>query len=234
MMALVVDSLKYYRLSDGAFDITISPVVNIWKNEIKAVQAGKVPVSLPSSSEIDMKLELVGSDKISVDAKTSMVEFKQPGMAIDLGGIAKGYTVDKAVECLKNSGITSAFVNLGGNIYCLGKKGNRKWRIAVRNPRDFSQILYPLELENQAVATSGDYEQFFILEGKRYSHIIDPRTGYPVDNVNISVTVIADTATAADAMSTTIFVLGKEKGEALADSMTEIREVKIIEQKDLQ
>ncbi|MFH1201654.1 MAG: FAD:protein FMN transferase [Candidatus Omnitrophota bacterium] len=233
MMALVKNSLKYHKLSNDAFDITVSPVADIWKQKIKEAQEEKTQVSLPPSHDIYAKLPLIGSEKISIDETTSLITFMQPGMAIDLGGIAQGYAVDKAVGRLKSLGITSAMVNLSGDIYCLGRRGNRKWRVAIRHPRNPGQILYPLDLENQAVATSGDYEQFFMLNGKRYSHIINPKTGYPVDNGIVSVTIVADTTTAADAMSTAIFVLGKEKATALVKGMDEIVEMKIIEEKDI-
>jgi thiamine biosynthesis lipoprotein len=233
MIALVKDSLKYHNLSSGAFDITISPIVSIWRQKIKEAQEKKTQVSLPPAHDIYAKLPLIGSEKISIDETTSLIMFMQPGMAIDLGGIAQGYAVDKAVERLKTLGITSALVNLSGDIYCLGKKGNRKWRVAIRHPRNPAEIVCSLDLENQAVATSGDYEQFFMLDGKRYSHIIDPKTGYPVDNRIISVTIVADTTTAADAMSTAIFVLGKERATALVKETDEIVEMKIIEKNDL-
>ena len=133
-------------------------------------------------------------------------------MSIDLGAIAKGYAVDQAVKRLKELGVQSALVNAGGNVYCLGKKGSRKWHIGVRHPRKPDEIVFYLDLENQAAATSGDYEQLFILDKKRYSHIIDPKTGYPVDNKIASVTIIAPDAAASDGLSTAVFVLlGREK-----------------------
>ncbi|MCK9555309.1 FAD:protein FMN transferase [bacterium] len=233
MMDLVKNSLKYYELTNGAFDITVGPVVDVWKQKIEEARGNKIQALLPSPADIDAKLRLIGSEKISVDETTSVITFNQPGMEIDLGGIAKGYAVDKAVERLKTLGVTSALVDLGGTIYCLGRKGNKKWRIAIRDPRHNDRILHPLELENRAVATSGDYEQFFMVKGKRYSHIIDPKTGYPVNNGVISVTIIADSAIAADVMSTAGVVLGKEKAESLAEGMNEIVEIKILREKDL-
>lgn len=149
-------------------------------------------------------------------------------MSIDLGAIAKGYAVDQAVKRLKGLGVQSALVNAGGNIYCLGKKGNRKWHIGVRHPRKSDEIIFYLDLENQAAATSGDYEQFFILDKKRYNHIIDPKTGYPVDNKIASATIVAQDATTSDGLSTTMFVLGKEKGLELANKIDGV-EVKIVE-----
>jgi thiamine biosynthesis lipoprotein len=123
-------------------------------------------------------------------------------------------------------------VNAGGNIYCLGKKYSRKWRIGIQHPRKSQEILFYLELENQAVATSGDYQQYFSSKGKRYSHIIDPKTGYPVDNGVISATIIALDGASSDALSTSVFVLGKEKGQELVKSLKGV-EARIIEEKDI-
>lgn len=215
MAILIKESLKYYSLSSGAFDITIAPLAAMWKEKIKEADEKKAEISLPSKEEIESKLTLVGAYKISVDETLSLIAFTQEKMAIDLGAIAKGYAVDKAVSRLKDLGIHSALVNAGGNIYCIGKKGARKWHIGIRHPRKPQEIIYYVDLENQAAATSGDYEQFFTADKKRYSHIIDPHTGYPVTNGIVSVTVIASDAATADALSTTVFVLGKEEGQEL-------------------
>ena len=238
---MVRESLKYYRLSEGAFDITIAPLVTIWKGKIREFENKKSSLyqgeagrgesrglTLPAGSQIKKALSLVGSDKISLDDNSSYISLTQSGMSIDLGAIAKGYAVDKAVRRLKESGVRSALVNAGGNVYCLGKKGSRKWRVGVRHPRKPAEIVFYLNLENQGAATSGDYEQFFILDKKRYSHIINPKTGWPVDNNISSVTIIAPDAATSDGLSTTVFVLGKEKGLELAGKMEGV-EVKIIE-----
>ncbi|OGX42722.1 MAG: hypothetical protein A3H41_01975 [Omnitrophica WOR_2 bacterium RIFCSPLOWO2_02_FULL_45_28] len=235
---LIKESKKYYALSGGAFDITVSPLVDTWKNKIKEAQEKKSAHLLPAEDELEDKLALVGSDKIFINEQESLIKFTQAplggqaGMSIDLGGIAKGYAVDKAVLRLKGLGINSCLVNAGGNIYCLGRKGKRKWHIGIQHPRNPEKLLFYLDLENQAVATSGDYQQYFIAEGKRYSHIIDPKTGYPVNNGLASVTIIAEDAAAADALSTTVFVLGKEKGRELLDKIGNVQ-ARIIEEKDI-
>lgn len=232
LLILVKESTKYYSLSNGAFDVTAGPIIDIWKKRIKAFEEKKSIPSLPSPDEIRTKLLLIGSNKILIDDTESIIRFVQPGMSIDLGAIAKGYAVDKAVNRLRELGIDSAMVNAGGNIYCLGKKGKRKWRIGIQHPRKSPKLLFTLDLENQAVATSGDYQQYFIVGGKRYSHIIDPKTGYPVSNNIISVTIIAKTATEADGLSTAVFVLGKEKGDELIKTLP-ATEAKIIEERDM-
>ncbi|MEK6568333.1 MAG: FAD:protein FMN transferase [Candidatus Omnitrophota bacterium] len=225
---MVRESLKYYRLSEGAFDITVGPVVSIWKEKIMEAENKTRGLTLPTESRIKKAVSLVGSDKISLDDSASSMRFTQSGMSIDLGAIAKGYAVDKAVRRLKELGVRSALVNAGGNVYCLGKKGSRKWRIGVRHPRKSAEVVYYLDLENQGAATSGDYEQFFILDKKRYSHIINPKTGWPVDNNISSVTIIAPDAATSDGLSTTVFILGKEKGLTLTGKIEGV-EVKILE-----
>lgn len=227
------ESLRYWRLSGGAFDITVMPLAGLWKKRIKDFLNNiESELFLPKDEEIKERMRLVGSEKIDIDQESSLIRFRQAGMAVDLGGIAKGYAVDKAVSRLRELGVKSAMVNAGGNIFCLGKKYNRKWRIGIRHPRKSRAILFTLDLEDQAVSTSGDYEQYFYYEGKRYGHIIDPKTGYPADNMIISVTVISDDAISADALSTAAFVLGKKKARELFDKIGNLQ-ARIIEEKDI-
>ncbi len=225
---LVKESVKYYKLSGGAFDATVLPLVSFWKEKIQDFRNGAREIIFPEDSDIKNLLGLVGSNKIELDEKNLVIKFNLPGVTVDLGGIAKGYAVDLAVRRLKELGVNSALVNAGGNIYCLGRKYNKKWRVGIQDPRKPGKIAYVLGLEDQASATSGDYEQYFIYKGKHYSHIIDPRTGYPADSGIISVTIIADNAIAADAISTAVFVLGLVKGLALLKKLGNI-EAKIIE-----
>jgi len=201
---MIKKSIYFSKISSGAFDITVSALADSWK---KAIRSNL----LPEKIDIDNNLKNVGWDKISIDEKTCIAKLAK-NTQIDLGGIAKGYAVDRAVKILGNHGVKSALVNAGGNMYCLGKKYNKKWLIGIQDPRNPGKVIKKIELENQGISTSGDYQQFFIHNNKRYSHIIDPKTGYPVDNGIESVTVIAEDATTADALSTAIFVLGEEKG----------------------
>lgn len=233
LLNLARESIKIYNLSAGAFDITINPLADLWKSKIKEAASSQKEVPLPSPEQIKDKLKFVGSDKIFIDESNSIIKLTQPGVTIDLGGIAKGYAVDMAVKRLKEFGVNSALINAGGNIYCLGKKNNRKWHIGIQHPRNPNKIYFYLDLENQAAATSGDYQQFFVSGGSRFSHIIDPHTGYPVKNSIISVTIITDNATDADGLSTTFFVLGKEKGVELLKEMRDNINFRIIEEKDI-
>ena len=208
----VVKSAIYYsEISDGAFDITISPLVRIWGFLRKQ---GRIP----SLEEINQKRALVNYKLIGFDSEHKRVKLPKNGMMLDLGGIAKGYAVDQAVEKLRAAKMENVLVNLSGNMYAMGHPKDKKvWRIGIRHPRQKKGLLGVLKLQEQAIATSGDYEKYFIHNGKKYSHLINPRTGYPVSGI-ASVTIIAQTAMEADALSTTVFVLGPEQGLQLIES----------------
>lgn len=212
------------EIADSAFDITVGPLMDLWGFSDKNYR-------LPSEAEIKSALKRVGSDKIILDEAQSMIQFSVAAMKVDLGAIAKGYILDCAVAKLKASGIASCLINAGGQVIALGDKFGKPWRVAIRNPRQ-GQFAGYLELKDRSVSTSGDYEQYFILEGRRYSHIMNPKTGYPVETKIESVTVVADTGLVADALSTSIFALGSRKGEELAGRYFPGTEIKIIEGKD--
>jgi len=211
-------SKEFWQLSGGAFDITVGPLMDLWGFTDKAYR-------LPKEDEIRAALGLAGVDKIILNPEKNMVKLSFSGMKIDLGGAAKGYAVDCAVIKLRERGIKSCLINAGGQIYCLGDNFGKPWKIAIREPRGGRLGEY-LELKDKAVSTSGDYEQFFIEKDKRYSHIINPLTGYPANSGIASVTVIADDGMTADALSTAIFILGSEKGLELAKRFKNV-EVKI-------
>jgi thiamine biosynthesis lipoprotein len=195
-----------WEATQGAFDITIGPLMELWGFYNKEYR-------LPGDLEIKEKLNLIGFDKLRIN--DNIIEFKIKGMKIDLGGIAKGYAVDCAVDRLRLAGINSALLNAGGDIYCLGDKRGSPWRVAVRKERGRGPAGY-LELKDKAVATSGDYEQYFMVDKVRYCHILNPKTGRPADSGVASVTVIADDCLTADALATSIFILGEKKGRILA------------------
>ncbi|MDO8684388.1 MAG: FAD:protein FMN transferase [Armatimonadota bacterium] len=208
LMETLEASLKYSRLSRGAFDVTVGPLVRLW-----GFMGGEKRV--PALDEIVRALRSVGYEKVLLDSGSLKVQLAGVGVYVDLGGIAKGYALDRATLTLKRLGIQRALLDLGGNIYALETRPDGKpWEVGVRNPRDESRILTVLRLKNQAVATSGDYEKYFTINGKRYSHIIDPRTGKPAVGC-VSATVVAPTAVESDALSTAVFVMGPKKGFAL-------------------
>jgi thiamine biosynthesis lipoprotein len=206
--AVLLRSRHFYDLSGGAFDPTIGPVKWLWDFE----SGGRIP----DPGDLARALPLVNLGKVEV--QDNRFRFGEPGMKLDFGGIAKGYAVDRMAVVLSRNGIKSALVNAGGNIITIGKKpGNQDWIIGVRHPRRDETILVE-PLPHIAVATSGDYERFFMKDGVRYHHILDPKTGTPVRKC-ISATVWTDNAMDADALSTTMFVLGPEKGIKLAEQL---------------
>ncbi len=222
----IIERAKYFwQASDGAFDITVAPLMDLWGFTDKKYRK-------PQDSHIKAVLGLIGSDKIILDKDKFVVELKIPGMKLDLGAIAKGYAVDCAIKRLREKGIKNCLINAGGQIYCLGTKSGGSWKVAIKDPRS-PGLLDKLELKDQAVATSGDYMQYFTKGKSRYSHIMDPRSGYPSDSGVASVTVIAPDGLTADALSTAIFVLGREKGLELAAKFPKVT-VKIITEDDKQ
>lgn len=216
---------ELWQATDGAFDITVAPLVDLWGFTERRY-------SIPGDEEIKETLQLVGSDKIIFDKRNNMVKFSVSGTKIDLGGIAKGYALDCAAAKLKERNINSCLVNAGGQILALGDKFGKPWDVAVRNPRR-KGYLKILKLKDRSVATSGDYQQYFIKGDKRYAHILNSKTGYPVDSGVISATVIADDGLTADALATAIVVLGKEKGVSLVKRFPGT-EAEIIEEKNVQ
>ncbi len=208
---IVKSAIHYSEISDGAFDITISPLIHSWGFFRKQGH-------IPPKEEINQKRALVNYRLIELDSKHNRIKLLKNGMTLDLGGIAKGYAVDQAIEKLQAAKVENVLVNLSGNMYAMGHPRDKDaWRIAIRHPRQKESLLGVLELQEESIATSGDYEKFFIHDGKKYSHIINPHTGYPVLGI-ASVTIVAKTAMEADALSTAVFVLGPEKGLQLIES----------------
>lgn len=206
---LIKKAKEFYYLTDGAFDITVGPLMDLWGFTTKEY-------SRPPEEKIRKVSRLIGSDKIILRPKDNMIQFKLSGMQVDLGAIAKGYAVDCAVKKLKDANIENALVNAGGQVYCLGTRFLKPWKVAIMdNPHNPAKDRY-LYLQDKAVSTSGDYGQFFTDNHKVYGHIFDPKTGYPKPADFFSVTVIADDSMTADFLSTAIFVLGEEDGLALA------------------
>jgi len=213
LVELIQLSKDYNKITSGAFDITIDPILTLWSEglwkETEEVQQQKLSEAL----------KLVGSDKISIERNN--IKFEQRGMSVTLGGIAKGYIVDKVIEDLKNKGINNILVNAGGDISTFGAKPDGQlWHISLENPDNTSEKIVEFEFSGKAIATSGNYYRYFDPE-KEVSHIIDPKTGYTADKC-ISTTIIADNATTADILATSVFVLGPEDGMALVNSLDNV------------
>lgn len=202
---LVERALELNEETDGAFDIAIYPVMEAWGFPTQNYQ-------VPSEELLQERLALVDASQISYSEENRKISFGKDGMEIDLGGIAKGYTSARIMDIFKSCGITSGLVNLGGNVQVLGAKTDgSKWRVAVQSPNDESDYLGVLSVSDKAVITSGGYERYFEQDGKTYHHIIDPKTGYPAENGLTSVTIVSADGTLADGLSTSLFIMGKEK-----------------------
>lgn len=202
---------KVSELSDGAFDISWAAMRGLWKFT-------KGEERVPSLEEISGKLPFLNYKDIELNETKSTVFLKRQGMAIGLGGIAKGYAVDKAMDILVKQGITNAIVKSGGDMRIQGTNNGMAWDIGIQHPRDKNKVLAALHLSNISVSTSGDYERFFIKDGVLYHHIINPKTGMPARGC-MSVTILAPDTMTSDALSTAVFVLGPEKGMQLIQGL---------------
>ena len=211
-LRVIRESIRIGELTDGAFDITISPLMELWGFSKKEGYR-------PSEEELREARGLVDYGSISLNGEEGTIKFEKEGMKIDLGGVAKGYGVDRAVEVLRENGISRAIVDAGGDLYLLGKplEGDF-WQVGLKHPRKLGEMLGIVKAADEAVATSGDYENYFILQGKRFCHIIDPATAEPAEGT-LSVTVIAREAMRADALATAFFVLGWQRGLKLASRL---------------
>lgn len=209
---LIQEGIHYSELSGGAFDLTIEPVSALW--DFKADKP-----TVPSSDAIAQAVSHV--DYTKVDIQDNTITLEDPEAGIDLGAIAKGYIADQVKTYLKKQEIKHAIINLGGNVDVIGTKPDgSKYNIGIQKPFDESgEAITSVQLKDQTVVTSGIYERYFKKNGKLYHHILDPRTGYPCENNLYSVSIITDSSTKADALSTTCFLLGYEKGMELIQSM---------------
>ena len=196
---IVSEALKINKTTNGAFDISIYPLMVKWGFTTQKY-------NVPSKSDISKLLKNVDSSKIEFDEKSSSIKLGK-NMKIDLGGIAKGYTSSRVMQIFKDCG-----VSLGGNVQALGTKTDgTDWQIAIENPDKSSDYIGVVSVKDKAVITSGGYERYFEKNGKTYHHILDPKTGYPAESGLKSVTIVSDNGTLADALSTSLFVMGKEK-----------------------
>lgn len=205
LFELIERAIGISKLTDGAFDVSYASMDRIWKFD------GSMTV-MPSEEEITASVSKVGYQNIILDKENSTVFLKLEGMKIGFGAIGKGYAADKAKGLLISKGVPSGIINASGDMNTWGKQPNgSEWKVAITNPMDKNKVFALLPITNGAVVTSGNYEKFVNFNGKRYTHIIDPRTGYPSSGI-ISVTVFAPKAELADALATSVFVMGKEAG----------------------
>lgn len=212
---VIEKGLNYSKLTDGAFDITVGPIVKLWN-------IGFPEARIPEPSEIEQSLPLVGFNKVILNSDDLSVYLVDKGMQLDLGGIGKGYAADEVATLLKEKGVNHAIIDLGGNIYTLGNKpGNKLWTIGVQDPfNPRGKIIGQLKVANKSIVTSGVYERFIEDEsGNKYHHILNPKTGYPYDNQIAGVTIISDSSTDGDALSTAVFAMGVDEGLAFVETL---------------
>jgi thiamine biosynthesis lipoprotein len=214
--SLIRESALYSEVSMGAFDITIGPLVRAWDFMSPSP-------AVPDGERIARLLPLV--DYRQIKAGEGEVFLEKPGMRLDLGGIAKGYAVDRAIDELKERGLRQFIVDLGGNlgVYWQGTRmlDSTRVTIFVRHPRRSGEMFAHFDVGSCGVSTSGDYQRYFMTDGVRYHHLLDPRTGFPARDL-VSVTIVAGNAIRADALSTSVFVLGREKGMGLIEELPDV------------
>ena len=232
-------SVEFSSLSGGAFDITIAPLAELWRTAAESN-------SVPTEEELADARSKVGYEKLILDANVMTVRFAVEGMKLDLGGIAKGYAIDRAIEAMRDGGAVGGMVDVGGDIRCFGlpPKGKKTWRIGLQNPAEQDsdeethagaggQVLMVLAFNNAAIATSGGYRRFVLIEGKKYSHIINRDTATSAEALS-SVTIISKNALDADALATSVSVMGPEKGLALIEKIPNTEAILITPSPDFQ
>jgi thiamine biosynthesis lipoprotein len=207
---------RFHRLSNGAFDITFASAGHLYDYREKKA---------PDAEQLKAAARHIDQDKLKL-LSDRRVRFAEPGMRIDLGGIAKGHAIDRCIALLRDAGIEDAWLSLGGDSHVLGRRDGRAWQVGIRHPREQGKVALRVPVSDVAVSTSGDYQRSFVRDGERVHHIIEPGTGESAGEL-ASVTVIANRGLEADALSTSIFVLGVKKGLALANRLENVSAVLI-------
>jgi len=209
---LLTTALEFSRITEGAFDITYASVGFMY--DFRAHKK-------PTEAEIESALPSVNYHHVVLDQKTRTVFFTQPGVRIDLGGIGKGYAVDRGIAILQAKGVSHALVTAGGDSRIIGDRFGKPWIVGIRHPDDKAHVIAKIPLVDTAMSTSGDYERYFDEDGVRYHHIIDPRTGKSASKVR-SATILASTATRTDGLSKTAFVLGAEEAMKIYEKLDDV------------
>jgi thiamine biosynthesis lipoprotein len=211
----------------GKFDVTFGALSGLWKFDHD--QDNRIP----DPDEIRRRLPLINYEALEVDERAGTVFLKHTGMSVHLGGIGKGYAIDRAVDLLRGRGVRDFMIQSGGDLYVAGHRGERPWRVGIRDPRGPPERSFAaLELSDGTFSTSGDYERFFINDGRRYHHILDPDLGEPTRGCR-SVTIVTDRAVLADALSTGVFVLGPAAGMALIERLPDVEGVIVTDRNEV-
>ncbi len=229
MYNVIKKSIEYSKLSDGKFDITAGKLVELWN-------IGTDKARLPSQEEIDSSLPFVDYNNIVLNDEDKTIELKKDGMVLDLGGIAKGYAADKLRDYIKSQNIDKAIIDLGGNIYVIGTNPNDKpWGIGIQNPftDNRNEYIGSVSEADKSIVTSGVYERYFEYDEKKYHHILDTRTGYPVENDIMGVSIVSKDSIDGDALSTSVFAMGIHDGMKLINSLPDVDAVFITKNKEI-
>lgn len=222
VMHVLLEARRYWRLSGGAFDPTVGPLVDAWGFH---GERGRVP----PRRELDSLRGLVDFGAVEIDSAARTVRLPRQGMRLDFGGVAKGYALDLARAALRSPHVSAGMLDLGGNVLVFGHppRGTR-WRIGIRHPRERGALLGTIAIDSGAVATSGDYEHFYVIDGVRYAHLIDPRTGAPARGV-IAATAVAPVGEWSDGLSAALFLTGPARGVPLADSLPGVGAIYVVD-----
>lgn len=225
---LLKKSMEYSKTLRGAFDPTIRPLVNLWN-------IGTDRECIPKKEDIEGRKKLVNYKDVIFNEEENSVMLRQKNQCVDLGGIAKGYAADEVRDIFIRNNIKSAIIDLGGNIFVLGSKPDGElWNVGIQNPfKERGEFIGIVSDKDKSVVTSGNYEKYFIKDGKKFHHIIDPRTGYPSESEIISATVISDNSIDGDGLSTGLYILGIDKAIKLVESMKGIEAIFITEDKKI-
>lgn len=209
----------YSELSQGKFDVTFGPLSGLWRFDQDQDNV------IPDPAAVAARLPLIGWEDLAVDADAHTARLKRAGMSVHLGGIGKGYAVDRAAAILRANGLENFLIQAGGDMYAAGHPEGRSWRLGIQDPRGPPDDAFAsLELTDSTFSTSGDYERYFLRDGRRYHHILDPDTGMPA-MASRSVTIVARKAVDADALSTAVFVLGPDAGMRLIEDLPDVEGV---------
>jgi len=212
LFELIQRAIQISKITEGAFDISYASMDKIWKFDGTMIE-------MPTEEEIKNSVQKVGFENIVLDQNMQTVFLKLPGMKIGFGAIGKGYAADKAKKLLQDNGVKAGLMNASGDLNCWGKQPDgSSWKVGITNPLNKDKLFSWFDIDNQGVVTSGNYEKYIEFNGKRYTHIIDPRTGYPATGI-LSVTVFAPKAELADALATSIFVMGTSVGLDFIDQL---------------
>jgi thiamine biosynthesis lipoprotein len=219
-----------YRLSDGAWDGTVNPLVDLW-----GFGRGDRENKIPPQDEIATLVPEIGFGNLEI-LETGFLIKKRSSVTLDLSSIAKGFGADQVAALIRREGFQDYLVEIGGEVVAAGhRKDGRLWRVGINRPQknaSFNDVYKVVDLHNKALATSGDYRNFFEIGGIRYSHVIDPKTGHPVSNGVVSVSIIADTCAFADGLATAVMVMGPESGIELIDRLDEVEGLIVVEKPD--